>query len=216
MASREAIRLAYRGSVPPASSLFLSINEFARSTPWLHSPAAAYAKYGILLFGLLMLAGWWIARRRPSSVMAAALLAPVATLAAFGVQQIVVSLVSEQRPYAVLPDALVLISRTTDPSCPSDHACLAGATAAALFFVDRRLGWIATVLAVLMAATRVYVGAHWPLDVVAGLALGAAVSVVVVLLLRRPVTRLVDRLATTRLAPVLHADAEPALEPATA
>ncbi len=216
MASREAIRLAYRGSVPPASNLFLSINEFARSTPWLHSPAAAYTAYGILLFAALMVIGWWVARRRSSTVMAAALLVPVATLVAFGVQQVVVQLVAEQRPYAVLPDVLVLISRTTDPSFPSDHACLTGAAAAALFFVDRRLGWVAAALALLMAATRVYVGAHWPLDVVAGLALGAAVSVAVVLLLRRPATRLVDRLATTRLAPLLHVDLHPAGEPTTA
>ncbi|HET7900612.1 MAG TPA: phosphatase PAP2 family protein [Candidatus Nanopelagicales bacterium] len=198
--------------MPPLSDLFESVNAFARSTPWLHAPASAYARYGVVVFALLMLAGWWIARRRSSLTMAAALLAPVATLVAFAVQQVVVSLVSEQRPYAVLPDVLVLIDRTTDPSFPSDHACIVGAVAAALFLVDRRLGWIASVLAVLMAITRVYVGAHWPLDVVAGLALGAAVSAAVVLLLRRPVARLVDRVATTRLAPLVRA-AQGATEP---
>ena len=46
--------VAYRGRVPPASSLFVSINEFARSTPWLHSTAAAYATYGILVFAVLI------------------------------------------------------------------------------------------------------------------------------------------------------------------
>lgn len=197
--------------MPPASQLFLSVNEFARSTPWLHSPAASYATYGIVVFGLLMVAGWWLARRRPALVMAAALLTPVGMLAAFAVQQVVVALVDEQRPYAVLPDVLVLVSRTTDPSFPSDHACVTGAVAAGLFFVDRRLGWVATALAALMAVSRVYVGAHWPLDVVAGLALGALVSTAVVLLLRRPVASLVDRLARTRLAPLVHAaDADPA------
>lgn len=192
--------------MPPAGQLFLNVNELARSTPWLHSPAAAYATYGIVVFGLLMLVGWWIARRRPSDVMAAALLTPVGMLVAFAVQQVVVVLVDEQRPYAVLPDVLVLISRTTDPSFPSDHACLTGAVAAGLFFVDRRLGWVATALAVLMAATRVYVGAHWPLDVVAGLVLGALVSTAVVLLLRRPVASLVERIASTRLALLVRAD----------
>jgi membrane-associated phospholipid phosphatase len=192
--------------VPPLSDLFLSVNAFARSTPWLHAPASAYATYGVLVFAALMIAGWWIARRRSSMTMAAALLAPVATLLALAAQQLVVALVSEQRPYAVLPDVLVLVSRTTDPSFPSDHACIVGAVAAALFFVDRRLGWVTTALAVLMGVTRVYVGAHWPLDVVAGLLLGAAVSTAVVLLLRRPVARLVDRIATTRLAPLVRDD----------
>ena len=60
-----------------------------------------------------------------------------------------------------------------------------------LLLVSRRLGAVAAVAAVLMAAVRVYVGAHYPLDVVAGLALGAVVSGLGWLLLRRPLTRLV-------------------------
>lgn len=62
-----------------------------------------------------------------------------------------------------------------------------------LLLVSRRLGAVAAVAAVLMAAVRVYVGAHYPLDVVAGLALGAVVVVVGWLLARRPLTWLVHR-----------------------
>lgn len=187
--------------MPPLNDLFLRVNDLAARTPWLHRPAAAYATYGVVLVAVLIVVGWWIARRRSSRVMASALLVPVGVLVAFGIQQIVVSLVDEARPYAVHPDVLVLIARTTDPSFPSDHACVTGAAAAGLFLVDRRLGWTATVLAVLMAVTRVYVGAHWPLDVVAGLALGAVVAVLTVLTLRRPVSRLVERLRDGALRP---------------
>jgi undecaprenyl-diphosphatase len=98
-----------------------------------------------------------------------------------------------------------LVSRTSDPSFPSDHACVVGAVAAGLFFVDRRLGWVTTALAGLMAVTRVYVGAHWPLDVVVGLVVGAAVAAAVLVLLRRPVARLVDAAASTRLRPLVEA-----------
>ena len=192
--------------MPPGDALFLRINQFARDTPVLHGPAAAYATYGIVLFGVLLLAGWWLARRRDDLVMATALLSPVAVMVAFAVQQVVVGLADEARPYAVHPDILVLIGRTTDPSFPSDHSCIAGATAAALFFVDRRLGWTASAFALLMAAARVYSGAHWPLDVLAGLALGAVVAVAVVLLLRRPASRLVARMRATRLRPLLTAN----------
>ena len=51
---------------------------------------------------------------------------------------------------------------TKDFSFPSDHATVAGAVAGGLGIVDRRLGRIAVGLAVLMAAARVYVGAHYP------------------------------------------------------
>ncbi len=189
--------------MPPGSGLFEAINRFARSTPWLHSPMAAYAVYGIVVFAGFIVIGWWLARPRDARTMAYALLTPVAAVVAFGVQQGIVHLVAEARPYALLPDALVLVTRTTDPSFPSDHACVTGAVAVGLFFVDRRLGWTATAAALLMAFTRVYVGAHWPLDVVAGLAVGATVSLLVVLLLRGPVERLVRWARGTSLRPLV-------------
>lgn len=79
--------------------------------------------------------------------------------------------------------------------------------AAGLFFVDRRLGWVAAALAALMAVARVYVGAHWPLDVVVGLASGAAVAAVLVLLARGAVAGVVGRLRSTPVRPLLGAGA---------
>jgi undecaprenyl-diphosphatase len=70
----------------------------------------------------------------------------------------------------------LLIGRTTDFSFPSDHATVVGAVAAGLMFTNHRWGSVAAALAVVMAFARVYVGAHYPGDVVAGLALGAAVA----------------------------------------
>lgn len=105
--------------------------------------------------------------------------------------------------HALLPETLVLVTRTTDPSFPSDHACVCGAVAAGLFFVDRRLGWIAAVAALVMGFARVYVGVHWPLDVVAGLAVGAGIAVVLLRLLRPPVGGLVERMRGTRLHPLV-------------
>ena len=45
------------------TSLFLTVNGFARSTPWLHGPLGVYAGYGLVLFAGLLIVGWWIARR---------------------------------------------------------------------------------------------------------------------------------------------------------
>ncbi|QQY07935.1 MAG: phosphatase PAP2 family protein [Candidatus Xiphinematobacter sp.] len=61
-------------------------------------------------------------------------------------------------------------------SFPSGHAAnsFALATIFALFF--RRLGWIFIASAALVAYSRVYVGAHWPLDVAAASLIGAGTA----------------------------------------
>lgn len=158
---------------------------------------SAYAKYGIVLFAVLIAWGWWITRRQGDVGMATALLVPVAALAAVADQQLVVTTVSEARPYGVYPNILVLVARTTDPSFPSDHACVAGAVAAGLLLVNRRLGVTARAAALLMAFSRVYAGAHWVLDVVAGLAPGAVMALVVIMALLRPITIGVSHLCGT-------------------
>lgn len=172
-----------------SDGLFLRVNDLARDSAWLHGPATAYAKYGVVLFAGLLLLGVWRRRGAAAVELAAAVWAGLATLLAVAVNQPAAALVAEPRPYAVHPAALVLVDRTSDWSFPSDHSVMAGAAAVGLVLVSRRLGAVTAVAALLMAVARVYVGAHFPLDVVAGLCLGGLVSGLGWLLVRRPLTR---------------------------
>ena len=190
----------------PNTSLFLSVNDFARATPWLHGALGLYAGYGTVVFVGLLVAGWWIARRgADTTTMAAALWAPLGTLVAVAVNQPIVALVHEARPYDTLNGILVLATPTTDPGFPSDHATMAGAVMAGLFLVNRRLGFIAALAAVLMGFSRVYIAAHYPLDGVAGLRLGAPVTLAGWALMRRVMIRVVRWGQATRLRPLLLA-----------
>jgi len=58
-------------------------------------------------------------------------------------------------------------------SFPSDHAALFFALAVAIFFASRRAGWFAFFYSlVLICLPRVYLGEHYPTDVMAGAAIG--------------------------------------------
>lgn len=185
---------------------FLVVNGWARHTPWLHGVMTLYASDGAALFALLLAVGWWIARRSASPGRAAAALwAGIGTVAAVGINQPIVSAVREKRPYASLHHVLVLVARSADHSFPSDHAVMAGAAAAGLLLLSWRLGLIAALAAVVLAFARVYVGAHYPGDVLAGLGVGAAVAVAGYLAAVPLLTRLVRGLAATPLRPLLLA-----------
>jgi len=183
---------------------FAAVNHLSRVTPWLHTPAGLYAEYGVGLFAALLLLSWWLVRREGDlRRVSAALWAPIGALVALGVNQLLVAAVAEPRPYTVLPHALVLGSRSSDYSFPSDHAVMAGAVAAGVLLAHRRLGLVTATLALAMAFTRVYVGAHFPLDVAAGLFVGAVVAVASYLIARPLVLRLVELLAGTPVRALL-------------
>jgi len=162
------------------------VNDLARHTGWLHGAILGYATYGLVLFAGLMMAALLIRRTGGDRGLAAAGWSALATLIAVGLNQPLVAAFGEPRPYTAHHGLLVLASRSSDGSFPSDHAVMAGAAAAGLWLASRALGAIAAAAAVLMAFSRVYIAAHYPWDVVAGLAFGGLVAVVGWFLLRRP------------------------------
>lgn len=155
-------------------SLYRFVNRLADRTGFAHPLFAAYARYGIAFFAILLVAGCRRARDTGDRrTMAAVLWAGAGAFAALGVAQVIGQFVDRARPYVLMPAAHVLIDRSGDFSFPSDHATAVGAVAAGLWLADRRLGFLAGILAALMAFSRVYVGVHYPGDVLAGLLLGA-------------------------------------------
>jgi undecaprenyl-diphosphatase len=89
------------------------------------------------------------------------------------------------RPFEVVPQPEPLITGTVASSFPSGHAATSAAGAVILsVLVGRGIWpWLAA-LALLIGFSRVYVGVHYPGDVLAGAALGAAVALGFVRLLR--------------------------------
>lgn len=198
--------LAYDGSHIDGSAYVDVIDAAHRAPGWLNSLTAAWSAYGLALFALLMLACWWRARRAGTPAAVTALAAPLITLAAFGVDALLKLAVREDRPCRTLGVAtLEACPAPGDWSFPSNHSALAAAAAVALFYVSRRLGAVALAAAVLMAASRVWVGVHYPHDVLAGFLVGAVVAAVAATTVRRHAPALTTRLAAGPLRPLLAA-----------
>jgi len=182
---------------------------------------AFYTVGGIGLLLLMALYAAWSARARADqAAMAAVIWLGLGTVLSVGCGLALKQVFREARPCQVIHVATVqACPGPADYSFPSDHAIFAVALATGLWIISRRLGVVAAVLAALECFSRVYLGQHYPHDVIAG----ASVSIVILLVgwtfTRRPLGALVLRLEATPLRPVLTsapASPAPAEEPAGA
>ena len=81
-------------------------------------------------------------------------------------------IVARPRPFTFRPELTLLVKAPRDFSFPSGHTAASFAAASALLF-SKHKSWIpATVLAALIALSRLYLYVHYPTDVLAGVAVG--------------------------------------------
>jgi undecaprenyl-diphosphatase len=93
--------------------------------------------------------------------------------------------IGRERPPLVYPEPRPLVRLPDTGAFPSGHASAAFAGATVLAWSSRRLALPSYLLAAAIAWSRVYLGVHWPLDVLGGALLGTLVGAVVVFLARR-------------------------------
>ena len=146
----------------------------AARAPWLTAPALVFDRVGsgvvsgIVVPALVVIA--LLLWRRPWG----ATFFLVAVLASGAVTQVVKVLVGRVRPEDILvhPDF---------GSFPSGHSSNAAVIAAALGLIFMRTWvWVAgAAYTVLMMLSRMYLGAHWVSDTVAGMLIGAGVALIV-------------------------------------
>jgi undecaprenyl-diphosphatase len=93
------------------------------------------------------------------------------------------------RPYVLYPQVLAQVDRLfyqpTVSSFPSYPAALTFAFAFGIWLANRKVGTILLVLAALMSLARIYVGVHYPLDILAGILIGVGATYLFSLVLQR-------------------------------
>ncbi|KOG33176.1 phosphatase PAP2 family protein [Streptomyces resistomycificus] len=193
--------LAESGSNPDVDLLY-DINGLAKDAPaWFDRVMEYVGEYGLLLaMVLLVLWCWWSVRRRgeedAASSVAALAWAPLAAGVAVLVNVPIRGFVERPRPFLTHDGLDVLVSGKTDYSFVSDHATITMAMAVGLFVANRRFGLFGLGLALLEGFCRIYMGVHYPTDVVGGFALGTAVALLlspVAMALLTPVAKAIER-----------------------
>jgi undecaprenyl-diphosphatase len=161
--------------------LFSSINGLAGHSAVLDAIMVGSAKYLPVVLALVLVALWltWKPQNQRGAFLAAA-----SALIALGIGQLVGYTLPRPRPY-LAHSVNLLITRSVDTSFPSDHATLGLAVAVMVWQYNRRIGAWLLILAFALAFSRVYVGAHYPSDVLGGAVLGAVASLVISALSRR-------------------------------
>ena len=149
---------------------------------------------------------WLLARPGGSEKWKLAAVSALGSAAlALGVNRLISSEIwDRQRPYVTHHIAHPWIN-SHDPSFPSDHASAAFAIAFAVLAFDVVAGGIFLFFALVISVGRLFIGAHYPGDVAAGLLVGLAAALVITKLSRPAVVflvRRVQRLTDPVLAPL--------------
>lgn len=109
----------------------------------------------------------------------------VAVGIAAGLTSVLKDLFERVRPALANPGIEALVATPGSPSFPSGHAATAFAAAIAVGAFYPRLRWMLLGLAALVGISRIYLGVHYLLDVLAGTALGIVLGLAVVWATRR-------------------------------
>lgn len=185
--------------------LYHAINQFVLAHAWVGHAMGSVETWAVPLFGLATFALWFLDRPGGPRKWK---LASASALASAGLALLIAQVIGKtwprERPFAAHSSAHVWGSRSHDPSFPSDHASAAFAIAFAILLFDQMVGSIFVAAAAAIAVGRVFVGAHYPADVLAGALLGLGAALFVIRA-GRPViewlVRLVERVTDPLLAP---------------
>ncbi|AFJ47655.1 undecaprenyl-diphosphate phosphatase [Shimwellia blattae] len=145
---------------------FLQINATPDSAPWLLTAAQIIARDVILIIPALLVVLWlWGPGTRLDNRRQLALKISLALVFSLGISLTIGLLLPHPRPFAV-GLGYHFLAHAPDSSFPSDHATAAFTLAIALLCWHRLWsGIVLLVIATAIGGSRVYLGIHWPLDI---------------------------------------------------
>lgn len=149
--------------------LFQEINQFAFKWDWLDNLGIFFAKYFeyflvlcLLLFLILRFKKYWkmIIRAFVAAVLARLIIVNFIHL-----------IWQRSRPF-IENNVNLLVEYSDKASFPSGHAAFYFAISTVVYFYNKKIGILFFLASFLISLARVFVGIHWPTDILAGIVIG--------------------------------------------
>ncbi|MED4729104.1 undecaprenyl-diphosphatase [Aneurinibacillus migulanus] len=148
---------------------FRLINDLGKQYPYLNPVIVFLAEY-MLYFLCLSIVVYWFTRTNKNRMMV--IQAVIAFILAEILGKMAGQFHSHYQPFAVLPHVNQLIEHDIDNSFPSDHTILFFSVCISFWLVRKKGQWLWLMLPFCVAISRIWVGVHYPIDVITGALLG--------------------------------------------
>lgn len=161
--------------------IFQAINNLANQSKIVDYIGIFFADYLPFVLMAFLFAFLFYSKKKENRAMII-----VATIAAFiarfGVKTIIVFFYARPRPYVNLDLTHKLINLNPAEnfqSFPSGHTIFFFALSTVIYSFNKKLGIIFFICSIIIAIARIFVGVHWPSDILIGLILGVMVGIVI-------------------------------------
>jgi len=156
--------------------LFQKINSIAYTSKILDWIGIFLTEYILYMVGILFLI-LLIWKKNRLMIISAGISAVLSRLV---IAEIIKIFSHRARPYVALESVNKLVLENGDfKSFPSGHATIFFAIAMAIYFFNKKLGIIFFLGAIIISIARIFVGIHWPSDILGGAMIGIISAIII-------------------------------------
>ncbi|HDL74960.1 MAG TPA: phosphatase PAP2 family protein [bacterium] len=156
--------------------IFQELNKFAGQYFWLDSLAIFFAKYLAYILAVFLLFLLIKNFKKYKEIIGKAFLAGV--FARLIIVELIRFFFPIPRPF-IENNINLILNHSATSSFPSGHASFFFALSTVIYFYNKKIGYLFFIASFLISISRVFVGIHWPIDILAGFIVGIFSALVI-------------------------------------